>query len=94
MRSAITPRIIVLLCTIISSTLIIAQSTVTGKVSDNSGKGIVGASVTAGGGRGAQTNADGMYSLSLPNGSTTITASFVGYASISKTITINGNCDS
>jgi iron complex outermembrane receptor protein len=91
MRSAITPKILVLLCTIISSTLIIAQNTITGKVSDNSGKGIVGASVTARGGRGTQTNGDGIYALSLPNGSTTITVSFVGYASTSKIISINGN---
>jgi iron complex outermembrane receptor protein len=68
----------------------IAQNTVSGKVADNSGKGISGASVTSGG-RGAQTNADGMYSLSLPTGSATITVSFVGYVSASKTVNVSGS---
>jgi iron complex outermembrane receptor protein len=68
----------------------IAQNTVSGKVADNSGKGISGASVTSGG-RGGQTNADGMYSLSLPNGSATITVSFVGYVPTSKTVNISGS---
>ncbi len=68
----------------------IAQNTVIGKVGDNSGKGISGASVTSGG-RGTQTNADGMYSLSLPNGSVTITVSFVGYVPASKTVNVSGS---
>ncbi len=68
----------------------IAQNTVSGKVSDNSGKGIAGASVTSGG-MGAQTNETGIYSLSLPNGAVNITVSFVGYAIASKNVTIAGN---
>jgi iron complex outermembrane recepter protein len=68
----------------------LAQNTVSGKVSDNSGKGIGGASVTSGG-RGAQTNEAGNYSLSLPNGTVNITVSFVGYANASKNVTISGN---
>ena len=73
MRTKIKMRISVLLFTMISSTVVLAQNTVSGKVSDNSGKGISGASVTVSAGKGTQTNADGMYSLSLPNGSATIT---------------------
>ena len=68
----------------------VAQNTVSGKVGDNSGKGISGASVTSAG-RGTQTNADGMYSLSLPNGSVTITVSFVGYVPASKTVNVSGS---
>jgi iron complex outermembrane recepter protein len=68
----------------------IAQNIVSGKVSDNAGKEIAGASVT-GGGRGTQTSSDGTYSLSLPGGSATITVSFVGYANASKKINISGN---
>ncbi len=83
--------LIVILLTIFSSTNTFAQNTVSGKVSDNSGKGISGASVTAIGGRGAQTNGDGNFSLSLPNGSVTITASFVGYNPLSKGVTVSGN---
>ncbi len=83
--------IITCMLIIFSSTIISAQNTVTGKVSDNSGKGIPGASVTSGGRQGAQTNADGNYSLSLPSGAATITVSFVGYTSISKAVTVTGN---
>src|SRR6185436_1143288 len=68
-----------------------AQNPVSGKVSDNSGKGITGASVTTNGGKGTSTDADGNYSLSLPAGPVTITASFVGYIPSSKTITVTGN---
>jgi iron complex outermembrane receptor protein len=90
MRSIFNKWIIVLLFTIIPFAFLLAQNNVTGKVSDNSGKGIAGASVTSGG-RGVQTSTDGMYSLSLTSGSATITASFVGYASVSKTINVTGS---
>ena len=91
MKSSFKLRILVSFFTMLSSSLVFAQNTVSGKVSDNSGKGISGASVTAGGGRGTSTDADGNYSLSLPGGSVTITASFVGFASVSKTVTVSGN---
>jgi iron complex outermembrane receptor protein len=91
MNSKISLRIIVSLLAIISSTVALAQNTISGKVSDNSGKGVSGASVIVSSGQGAQTNADGMYSLSLPNGSVTITVSYVGFASLSKTINVTGN---
>ncbi|HLF46327.1 MAG TPA: carboxypeptidase-like regulatory domain-containing protein, partial [Chitinophagaceae bacterium] len=91
MKFKINLRIIVPLLAIISSTMALAQNAVSGKVSDNSGKGIQGASVTTGSGRGTQTNTDGYYSLSLPNGSVTITVSFVGFVSVSKTVTVTGS---
>lgn len=91
MKSAIKLRVIVSCYTIFSSCLALAQSNVSGKVSDNSGAGIAGASVTTGSGRGTTTQADGTYSLLLPNGSVTITASFVGYATVSKTVNVSGN---
>src|SRR4026209_2556879 len=91
MKSAFKLRIIALFYAILFSTLALAQNNVSGKVSDNSGKGISGASVTTSGGRGTTTNADGNYSLSLPNGSATISASFVGYATVAKTINVSGN---
>ncbi len=68
-----------------------AQNSVSGKVSDNAGKGISGASITIKKGRGTTTNADGIYSLSLPNGSETISVSSVGYAPVSKTVNVTGN---
>ena len=91
MKSALKKRIIVLCCTILSSTLALAQNTISGKVSDNSGKGISGASVTAVVVVVQKPMSMVMYSLSLPNGSATITASFVGYASLSKTVNVSGN---
>jgi len=91
MKSAIMLRIIVLCYTIFLSSLAIAQNNVSGKVSDNSGQGIAGASVTAGGGRGTTTKTDGTYSFSLPNGTFTITVSFIGFATESKTVNVSGN---
>ena len=91
MKSSFKLRIAVSFFTMLSSFLSFAQNNVSGKVSDNSGKGIAGASVTAGGGRGTTTNSDGNYSLLLPNGSVTISASFVGFATVSKTVNVSGN---
>src|ERR1043165_7757000 len=91
MRTKISLAVIVLLLSIISSTAVLAQNTVSGKVSDNSGQGVSGASVTAGSGRGTQTDANGKYSLKVPNGSITITVSFVGFTSVSKTINVTGS---
>ena len=91
MESAIKLRIIVSCCAILSSCLLFAQNNVSGKVSDNSGKGITGASVSAGGGRGTTTNTEGVFSLSLPNGSVTLTVSSVGFTTVSKTVNVSGN---
>ncbi|MGQ0738809.1 MAG: TonB-dependent receptor [Bacteroidota bacterium] len=79
-----------LLAIMISVTTAFSQNTVSGKVSDNSGKGIPGASV-ASGSRGTVSNADGIYSLSLPSGSATITVSFIGFATVSKTVNVTGS---
>ena len=83
--------VILTLLAIFSLTNISAQNTVSGKVSDISGKGISGASVTAGGSLGGITNDDGIFSLSLPKGASTITASFIGYSPLSKAINVSGN---
>ena len=91
MKSAIKFRIIASCYALFSCCLALAQNTVSGKVSDNTGAGIAGASVTAGSGRGTTTNTGGMYSLSLPAGSVTITVSSVGYATASRTVTISAN---
>jgi iron complex outermembrane receptor protein len=90
MKCLRSPKVIITLLAIFSSTIISAQNTVSGKVSDNSGKAISGASVISGA-KGAQADEDGKFSISLPNGSATIAASFVGYATLIKTVTISGN---
>ena len=57
------------------------QSTVSGKVTDKTGKGVAGVSVvTSSTGKGTQTDNDGKYSLNLNKGSFTITFSSVGFA--------------
>ncbi|HUQ67435.1 MAG TPA: SusC/RagA family TonB-linked outer membrane protein [Flavitalea sp.] len=60
-----------------------AQSrTVTGKISDASGAPIQGANVLVKGTNiGATTNAEGVYTISVPSGSNTLIVSYVGHAS-------------
>jgi iron complex outermembrane receptor protein len=90
MKPAISNRIIALLIAIITASIAYSQNTISGKVTSASGGAISGASVTSGT-RGTQTTADGSYSLLLPSGQVTITASYVGYASLSKTVNVNGS---
>ena len=54
--------------------------TVTGRVIDESGAGLPGASVTVKGtSRGTTTNTDGNYSISIPSNNATLVYSFIGY---------------
>ena len=65
-----------------------AQTTVSGTISDGS-EGLIGASVQVDGtDKGAVTNLDGMYSISLEDGTYTITASYTGFESMSKTVNV------
>lgn len=89
MNTPIRNCIVALLLAIMTSSIAFSQNTVSGKVTDNSGKGISGASVIAGT-RGVQTGADGTYTISLPSGTVTIAASFIGYAPASKTVNVTG----
>lgn len=67
-----------------------AQTTVSGTISDGS-EGLIGASVQVDGtDMGAVTNLDGMYSISLADGNYTITASYTGFESMSKTVNVSG----
>jgi len=57
-----------------------AQGTVKGKITDSNGEPLIGASVgVAGTGRSASTDADGMYSLSLSNGTYQINVAYTGF---------------
>ena len=60
-----------------------AQKTITGKITDSKdGSTVRGASVTVKGSRtGAQTDANGAFSLSVPNDATTLVVSSVGFTS-------------
>lgn len=58
----------------------VAQRTVSGTVTDNSGIPLIGANVTAKGTTtGTITDIDGNYSLSVPDGTTTLVFSYTGY---------------
>ncbi len=59
---------------------IMAQTTVSGVVSDDSGEPLIGASVLAKGTTiGTITDIDGNYSITLPDGVNTLVVSYVGY---------------
>jgi TonB-linked SusC/RagA family outer membrane protein len=59
---------------------IVAQRTVTGKVTDAKGEPLIGANVLAKGtSAGAATDVDGAYRLSVPAGSSTLVVSYAGY---------------
>jgi hypothetical protein len=61
--------------------------TVTGKVTNNQGSPISGASVSSGG-NGAITGADGGYTLQVPGGTSTLTAALAGYQNASESVTV------
>lgn len=66
---------------------------VSGRVTDESGQPLPGASVSVvGTSLGMMTDADGRYNISLPEGTYTVAASFVGYTRVeSANVIINGN---
>jgi len=67
-----------------------AQSVVKGKVTDSQANLLPGVSVMAANAAGTVTNAQGEYSLKLPDGVHKITFSIVGYKKVVKTVTLNG----
>lgn len=67
-----------------------SEYTVSGEVTDADGSAIEGATVSDGNGNSTTTNASGQYSLSLPNGTYTLTASKNGYLDDSQTVTVDG----
>jgi len=59
----------------------ISQRTVSGTIIDASGETLIGASVLVKGtSSGAVTDIDGKYSISVPDGSTTLVVSYTGYS--------------
>jgi ELWxxDGT repeat protein len=69
------------------------RCTIRGRVTDNTGRGVAGATVRAGE-RSATTDADGFYALSgLPTGTYTLTATLSGYqiTPVSRTVTLTGD---
>jgi TonB-linked SusC/RagA family outer membrane protein len=81
--------LLVLLMVVLPQSNAYAQTTITGKVADEGGRPLSGASVTAKGLRtGTSTNSEGEFSLVLPSGSRAVVVSFAGYAS--KEINVTG----
>jgi hypothetical protein len=64
-----------------------AVGSVTGTVTNTAGAPISGASVSSGG-NGAITGSDGGYTLQVPGGTSTLTASLAGYQSASESVTV------
>ncbi len=66
------------------------KGTLSGKVSDAvSGETLIGVNILYGKNQGLVTDVDGKYSLQLPYGNYTLTASYVGYQSVTKTVTVS-----
>lgn len=71
---------LVLTLVLFSVATMLAQRTVTGMVSDESGEALIGASVlVTGTTSGTVTDIDGKYSVKVPDGANTLTVSYTGY---------------
>ena len=69
------------------SSALFGQGTVSGSVTDADGNALPGANVVVEGtALGAAATLSGAYSVSVPNGTYTVTASVVGYTSESATV--------
>ncbi len=78
---------VLVLCLV--ATTAMAQSSLTGKVTDEDGNALVGAALLVKGTTvGAFTDADGKYSLTVPAGNNELLVSYVGYQT--QTVTIGG----
>lgn len=65
------------------------QGTISGKVSDEDGEVLIGASILVqGSSAGATTNLNGNYELMVDPGSYTVRVSYVGYSDMSKQVTV------
>ncbi len=83
--------LILISCFLLSATLLAQTRTVTGKVTDESGSPVAGASIlTKGSKKGVQSGKDGSFSIAVQgNGAASLIVSFVGYKS--SVITVTGD---
>jgi TonB-linked SusC/RagA family outer membrane protein len=71
----------------VGNELLAQTRTLTGKVTGSNNESLPGASiVTKGSNKGTTSNADGNYSLSIPNGEVTLVVSMIGYNQIEKVV--------
>jgi len=72
--------------------ILFAQKTVTGIVTDDNGQPVVGATVDAKGSSAAtQTNSEGKFSITVPNGAKTLAVTSIGFTSQELAIDNQGN---
>src|SRR5437868_458052 len=72
--------------------ILFAQKTVTGIVTDDNGQPVVGATVAAKGSSAAtQTNSEGKFSITVPNGAKTLAVTSIGFTSQELAIGNQGN---
>jgi len=86
-RKNYSKALLVLLFIAVFIPISMGQTLLKGKISDENGP-IAGASVSAGGSKGALSDANGLYSLILPKGKAEVSFSFVGYKKISKELVV------
>ena len=82
-------NLIVLFFAIIICFGCMAQTTISGKITDQStGEALIGATVIFGEGQGIATDFEGNYSFKIQEGERSLKVSYVGYKEISKTIIV------
>ena len=78
----------------IQGTLLAQNKTVTGTVTDDQSKPLVGATVSTSNGKSStQTNSEGKFTLSVPTGTKTLMISYVNFETTSVSINANGVAD-
>ena len=83
-------KIYLCLCLLLTGTGLLAQSTVTGKITDENGDALIGANIVEKGTtNGAITDVDGNFSLSVASGNATLVISYIGFRS--QDVALNGS---
>lgn len=84
-------HIFTLVLTLMTSLAVFSQHRVSGVISDaQSGETLIGANILYGENLGVVTDFDGNYEFTVENGTYTLTISYVGYKTQTKTVTVNG----
>ena len=80
MLKKLTAKFFIAICLLLFSNVLLAQKTVTGKITDSNNQPVAGATIAVKGTNfAAQTDASGNFSLSVPGGRNTLTVSSVGF---------------
>ncbi|MFN3849638.1 MAG: SusC/RagA family TonB-linked outer membrane protein [Spirosomataceae bacterium] len=84
------PRLIRVLCVFLFFSYPLFAQNISGKVTDNKGEGLIGASINVKGtGKGVTTGLNGTFNLTnIPTGKQILIISFIGYESKEQTVTI------